>query len=92
MAKVITTPGEGVPSEEAILRELKQREKRKQYMQSDKAKENRKVYMKKKYEQTKQDRAAISNLKETDPTRYAQLEAQAKALVEAERSKKAVGG
>jgi len=84
-----TTPAvDTMPSEEQILRELKQREKRKQYMSSDKAKANRQIYMKKKYEQTKSDRAAIASLKESDPGKYAELEARAKAAVAAEAAKK----
>ena len=87
-AKGTVTPVNTMPTEEQILRELKQREKRKQYMSSDKAKANRQTYMKKKYEQTKSDRAAIASLKESDPGKYAELEAKAKAMVAAEAAKK----
>ena len=82
----VETPN--LPTEEQILRELKQREKRKQYMTSDKAVANRKTYMKKKYEQTKSDRAAVTALKDSDPEMYARIEARAKAEVAAEAAKK----
>lgn len=86
--KTTSTPVPNLPTEEQILRELKQREKRKQYMTSDKSVASRKTYMKKKYEQTKADRAAIAALKDSDPGRYAELEAKAKAMVAAEAAKK----
>ena len=70
---------EFVPTEEQILRELKQREKRKTYMDTPKAKENRKRYMKKRYDETKAIKAAIADMKEKDPAAYARLEARAKA-------------
>lgn len=78
-----TLPEEFVPTEEQILRELKQKEKRKQYMQSDKAKENRQTYMKKRYEETKALRAAIDDMKTTDPEKYAALQRKAAAEVAA---------
>lgn len=68
-----------VPSEDAILRELKQREVRKQYQTSDKAQEKRKAYQKKKYAETKATRTAIDSLKANDPERYEELMSQAKA-------------
>lgn len=70
---------EFVPSEEQILRELKQREKRKAYMTTPKAVENRKKYMKKRYEETKAIKAAIAEMKEKDPEGYARLVARAQA-------------
>lgn len=69
---------EFVPTEEAILRELKQREKRKAYMTTPKAKENRKKYMKKRYTETKVIKAAIADMKEKDPAAYERLVARAK--------------
>ena len=70
---------EFLPTEEAILRELKQREKRKEYMTSPKAVENRKKYMKKRYAETKTIKAAIAEMKEKDPAGYAALLERAKA-------------
>jgi hypothetical protein len=70
---------EFVPTEEQILRELRQAEKRKAYMQSPKAKENRKKYAKKRYEELKAVRAAIKELKEKDPAKYNQLMAKVKS-------------
>ncbi len=70
---------EFVPTEEQILRELKQREKRKTYMNTPKAKENRKKYMKKRYGETKAIKGAIADMKANDPEAYARLEARAKA-------------
>lgn len=64
---------EFIPTEEAILKELRQREKRKEYMTSDKAKANRQKYMKKRYVETKATRDAIKKLQETDPEKYAEL-------------------
>ncbi len=66
-------PTEQLPTEEMILRELKQREKRKTYMNSPKAKEGRKKYMKKRYEQTKAVKVAIEDLKAKDPAAYEKL-------------------
>lgn len=68
---------EFVPTEEQILRELKQREKRKAYMTTPKAKDNRKKYMKKRYEETKVIKSAIADMKEKDPEGYARLVARA---------------
>ena len=62
-----------VPTEEMILRELKAREKRKAYMNTPKAIENRKRYMKKRYEQTKATKQAIEELKAKDPAAYDKL-------------------
>lgn len=70
---------EFVPTEEQILRELKQRERRKVYMDSPKAKENRQKYMKKRYAETKAVKAAIADMKEKDPEAYERLIAKAKA-------------
>ena len=75
-----TKTEEFIPSEEAILRELKQREKRKAYMQSPKATANRQKYMKKRYEETKAIKSAITTMKETDPAAYERLVAKAKTL------------
>ena len=47
---------EFVPTEEQILAELKQKEQRKKYMQSDTAKANRKAYQQKRQESAKQMR------------------------------------
>ena len=69
---------EFVPTEDQILRELKQREKRKTYMNTPKAVENRKKYMKKRYEETKAIKSAITEMKEKDPEAYARLVARAK--------------
>jgi hypothetical protein len=76
--KKSTTP-EVAPSEDAILRELKQREVRKQYQTSDKAKDNRKKYQQKRYAQQTATRKAIDDLKAADPAKYEELMAQAKA-------------
>lgn len=65
-----------VPTEEQILKELKQREKRKQYMNTDKAKASRKAYMQKKYQERKAANAAIANLKESNPAEYERLMAK----------------
>jgi len=70
---------EFVPTEEQILRELKQRERRKVYMDSPKAKESRQKYMKKRYAETKAVKAAIADMKANDPDAYARLEARAKS-------------
>jgi len=70
---------EFVPTEEAILRELKQREKRKAYMTTPKALANRKKYMKKRYEETKAIKSAIADMKEKDPEGYERLVNRAKA-------------
>lgn len=78
---------EFVPTEEQILRELKQREKRKQYMQSDKAKANRKTYMQKRYDETKVTRAAIKELEQSDPEKYARLMAIAQGTTPAAKRK-----
>ena len=78
-----TQKQEFVPSEDAILRELRQREVRKQYQTSDKAKAQRKAYQQKRYAETKATRAAIENLKETDPDKYNELMAKAKAAAAA---------
>jgi len=72
---------EFVPSEEQILRELKQREKRKQYMNTPKAQANRAKYMKDRYEKTKAIKGAIASLKESDPVKYDELMKQAQASV-----------
>lgn len=47
------TPTDFVPSEEQILKELKQKAARKKYMNTPAAKEARKKYMQKRYEQAK---------------------------------------
>lgn len=70
---------EFVPDENAILRELRQREVRKNYQTSDKAKDQRKTYQKKRYAQQKATRGAIDELKKTDPKKYDELMAKAKA-------------
>ena len=59
-----------VPSEDAILREMKQREVRKQYQTSDKAKAQRKTYQQKRYNETKATRAQIELLKKQNPQRF----------------------
>jgi len=66
------------PTEEQILREMKQQEKRKQYQTSEKAIINRKKYMTKHYAEVKANRDAVKNLKETDPVKYAELMAKVK--------------
>ncbi len=85
--KVTQNKGAGtqefVPSEDAILRELRQREVRKNYQTSDKAKAQRKAYQQKRYAETKATRAKIDELKKADPAKYAELEAKAKAAAAA---------
>jgi hypothetical protein len=78
---------EFVPSEDAILRELRQREVRKNYQTSDKAKAQRKAYQQKRYAETKATRDQIERLKEADPEKYAELEAKAKAAAAAAKKK-----
>ena len=73
-----------VPSEEAILRELKQREVRKNYQTSDKAKEQRKAYQQKRYAETKAIRDQIKTL---SPEKLAELTAKAKAAAAAAAKK-----
>ena len=77
-AKPTPATKEFVPTEEQILRELKQREKRKEYMTTPKALENRKKYMKKRYVETKAIKSAIADMKEKDPEAYARLMQKAK--------------
>lgn len=87
--KVTQNKGAGtqefVPSEDAILRELRQREVRKAYQTSDKAKAQRKAYQQKRYAETKATRAAIDDLKKTDPARYEALIEKAKAAAAAKK-------
>ena len=85
MADKKVTPGkaqEFVPSEDAILRELKQREVRKQYQTSDKAKAQRKAYQQKRYAETKAIRDAIKTM---SPEKLAELQAKAKAAAAAKK-------
>ena len=84
-------PEQYIPDEADILRELKQKEKRKQYMQSPKAKVNRKAYQKKRYAKVKADRDAIEHLKATDPARYAELVKKAQEQAAAEAAQRAAG-
>lgn len=64
---------EFVPSEEQILKELKQKEQRKTYMASDKATTKRKAYQLKKQVERKAINARIKELQETNPAKYAEL-------------------
>ncbi len=66
-----------VPTEEQILKELKQKEMRKKYMTSDKAKANRKTYQQRRQAERKVLTATIAKMKEEEPAKYAQLMKQA---------------
>ena len=68
---------EFVPTEEQILKELKQKEMRKKYMTSDKAKVNRKAYQLKRQAERKVLTAAIAKIKAEDPGKYAEMMAKA---------------
>ena len=71
------------PTEEQILAEMRQQEKRKQYQKSAKAVENRQKYMKKHYGDIKANRDAIKSLKVSDPEKYAALMAKVQADIAA---------
>jgi hypothetical protein len=81
------TPGTAafVPDEQAILKELKQREVRKAYMTTDKAKANRKTYQQKRYLTQAATRDAIKNLKDTDPVKYNEMMAKVQADIAAKK-------
>ena len=68
---------EFVPTEEQILKELKQKEMRKKYMLSDKAKANRKSYQLQRQAERKVLTATIAKMKEEDPEKYAELMSKA---------------
>ncbi len=71
-----------VPTEEQILKELKQKEMRKKYMTSDKAKVNRKAYQQKRQAERKVLTATIAKMKEDEPAKYAELMAKAGIAVD----------
>jgi len=62
-----------VPTEEQILKELKQKEQRKTYMKSPKAAANRKTYQQKRQEERKVLTAAIKDMEKNEPEKYAAL-------------------
>ena len=65
--------GTFVPTEEQILKELKQKEQRKKYMTSDKSKANRKSYQLRRQVERKAITAHMNELKKSDPGKYAEL-------------------
>ena len=73
---------EFVPTEEQILKELKQKEMRKKYMTSDKAKVNRKAYQQKRQAERKVLTATIAKMKAEEPEKYAEMMARAGIAVE----------
>ena len=62
-----------VPTEEQILKELKQKEQRKAYMKTPKATTNRKAYQQKRQEERKVITAALKVMEEKEPEKYAEL-------------------